>query len=173
MSAQGVPVAMIAALSRNRVIGVDNQMPWHLPEDLGHFKRLTWQKPIIMGRKTFESIGRPLPSRANIVLTRDPNFTADGVAICYDWPSALSAAQEYAHEHGAKEIMVIGGGQVYNEAMADADRLYLTEVRLTVEGYARFPLVDDGIWQEQERVSGNPGDGQPYYEFVTYVRQSR
>ncbi|WP_414500757.1 MULTISPECIES: dihydrofolate reductase [unclassified Zymobacter] len=173
MSEHDVPVAMIAALSRNRVIGADNKMPWHLPEDLGHFKRLTWQKPIIMGRNTFESIGRPLPSRHNIVLTRDPAFAAEGVVVCRDWPSALAAAQQYALEHGAEEVMVIGGGQVYAEAMPDADRLYLTEIRMTVEGDTRFPLLEDDVWQEQERVAGNPDEGQPYYDFVTYVRQSR
>lgn len=173
MSQHDVPVAMIAALSRNRVIGADNQMPWHLPEDLGHFKRLTWQKPIIMGRKTFESIGRPLPSRDNIVLTRDPDFTAEGVTVCGDWASALEAAQRYAYEHEVEEVMVIGGGQIYAQAMPDADRLYLTEIRMTVEGDTRFPLLDDDVWQEQERVAGNPDEGQPYYDFVTYVRQSR
>ena len=173
MSAQGVPVALIAALSRNRVIGIDNHMPWHLPEDLGHFKRLTWQKPIIMGRKTFESIGRPLPSRHNIVLTRDTGFAPEGVTVCHDWQSALAAAQEYASEHDASEVMVIGGGQVYAQAMPDADKLYLTEIRMTVEGDARFPLLDDAVWQEQERVAGSPDEGQPYYDFVTYVRQSR
>ena len=173
MSEQNAPVAMIAALSRNRVIGADNRMPWHLPEDLGHFKRLTWQKPIIMGRKTFDSLGRPLPSRANIVMTRNPAFAHNGVTVCCDWPSALAAARRYARELGAPEILVIGGGQVYAEAMSDADILYLTEISLTVEGDARFPLLDDRIWQEQARARGHPGEGQPYYDFVTYVRQSR
>ena len=173
MSQHDVPVAMIAALSRNHVIGIDNQMPWHLPEDLGHFKRLTWLKPIIMGRNTYEAIGRPLPSRHTIVMTHGVDFVPDGVTVCRDWASALAAGQAYAREHGTDEVMVVGGGQVYAKAMPDADILYLTEICMTVEGDTRFPLLDNDVWQEQQRVAGSPDAGQPHYDFVTYVRQSR
>ncbi len=172
MSQLRTPVAMIAARSRNGVIGVDNQMPWHLPEDLRFFKRKTQGKPLVMGRKTFDSIGRPLPGRLNIVVTRSETFHPSGVEVCHDLEDALALADQRAQESGAEEIMVIGGAQIYTQALSLAQRLYLTEIALELDGDACFPAVDAAAWQEVERVPGTPVDGQPDYAFVTYRRRT-
>ncbi|MFD2190721.1 dihydrofolate reductase [Pistricoccus aurantiacus] len=172
MSQLRTPVAMIAALSRNGVIGVDNQMPWHLPEDLRFFKHKTQGKPLVMGRKTFDSIGRPLPGRLNIVVTRSETFHPSGVEVCHDLEDALALADQRAQESGAEEIMVIGGAQIYTQALSLAQRLYLTEIALELDGDACFPAVDPAAWQEVERVPGTPADGQPDYAFVTYRRRT-
>lgn len=166
-----VPVAMIAALSRNRVIGVDNQLPWYLPEDLKFFKRMTQAKPLVMGRKTFASIGRALPGRLNIVVTRDRDFAPEGVRVCHDLASALRLADQQATIDAAEEIMVMGGAEIYRQAMPYASRLYLTEVDIEVKGDAHFPERDAADWQEMQRVAGKPAEGQPNYDFVSYVRR--
>ncbi len=166
-----VPVAMVAALSRNRVIGVNNQLPWYLPEDLKFFKRTTLGKPLVMGRKTFESIGRPLPGRLNIVITRDTAFQREGVRVCHDLPSALDLADQQAIIDGVEEIAVIGGGEIFTQAMPSASRLYLTEVEIDLAGDAYFPDVPSAQWQELQRVAGQPSDGQPPYAFVRYARR--
>ncbi|MBR9755351.1 dihydrofolate reductase [Cobetia sp. 4B] len=165
-----VPVAMIAAMSVNRVIGVDNQLPWYLPEDLKFFKHVTQGKPVIMGRKTFASIGRPLPNRLNIVVTRDSEFSHDGVRVCSDLAAALSMADHHAMIDGVDEIMVIGGGQIYAQALPVATRLYLTEVAVEIEGDAHFPALD-ASWQEAQRVPGESGEGLPAYDFVRFERR--
>ncbi|MGM0983658.1 MAG: dihydrofolate reductase [Pseudomonadota bacterium] len=167
-----IPVAMIAAMARNRVIGVDNQLPWYLPEDLKFFKRMTQAKPLVMGRKTYQSIGRALPGRLNIVVTRDPGFQAQGVRVCHDLASALKLADQQATIDGVEEIMVMGGAQIYAQALPYASRLYLTEVDVKVEGDARFPELDMTEWEEVQRVSGEPAEGQPTYHFVQYRRSS-
>ncbi|WP_158774546.1 dihydrofolate reductase [Cobetia sp. L2A1] len=164
-----VPVAMIAAMSVNRVIGVGNQLPWYLPEDLKFFKYVTQGKPIIMGRKTFASIGRPLPNRLNIIVTRDTDFAHDGVRVCHDLAAALNMADRHAMIEGVDEIMVIGGGQIYAQALPVATRLYLTEVAVEIEGDAHFPALD-AHWQEAQRVPGESGEGMPAYDFVRYER---
>ncbi|MGR2739648.1 dihydrofolate reductase [Billgrantia sp. Q4P2] len=166
-----VPVAMIAAVSRNGVIGVDNKLPWHLPEDLKFFKRMTQAKPLIMGRKTFASIGRPLPGRLNIVVTRDETFRHDGVRVCHDLESALFLADQQATIDAVEEIMVMGGGEIYAQALPHASRIYLTEVDVEVEGDTRFPELDASEWQEVQRVPGTPHPGQPNYNFVQYERR--
>jgi dihydrofolate reductase len=166
-----VPVAMIAALSRNRVIGVDNQLPWYLPEDLRFFKRMTQGKPLIMGRKTFASIGRPLPGRLNIVVTRNPDFHHDGVRVCHSLEAALALADQQATIDAAEEIMVMGGGELYAQALPFASRLYLTEVDIEVEGDARFPELDRREWDVVQRVAGESAPGQPAYAFVEYRRR--
>nr|WP_297461800.1 dihydrofolate reductase [uncultured Halomonas sp.] len=167
-----VPVAMIAALSRNRVIGVGNQLPWYLPEDLKFFKRITLGKPLVMGRKTFESIGRPLPGRLNIVVTRDASFVHDGVRVCHDLASALELADHQATIDGAEEIAVIGGGEIFTQAMPSATRLYLTEVDVDIDGDAYFPEIPGGQWQEVQRVAGEESGGErPTYAFVAYRRR--
>ncbi|MCE8020497.1 dihydrofolate reductase [Halomonas sp. MCCC 1A11036] len=167
-----VPVAMIAAVARNGVIGIDNKLPWHLPEDLKFFKRMTQAKPLIMGRKTFASIGRPLPGRLNIVVTRDESFQHDGVRVCHDLESALFLADQQATIDAAEEIMVMGGGEIYAQALPHASRIYLTEVEVEVEGDARFPELDQREWREVQRVSGSPKPGQPDYSFVEYRRRA-
>lgn len=166
-----IPVAMIAAMDRQRVIGVENQLPWYLPEDLKFFKRMTQAKPLVMGRKTFQSIGRPLPGRLNIVVTRDPEFHHDGVRVCHDLASALALADQQATIDGVDEIMVMGGAEIYAQALPFASRLYLTEVAIEVEGDARFPELDPAEWQELQRLPGSPNEGQPAYDFVEYRRR--
>ncbi|MGQ7245804.1 dihydrofolate reductase [Halomonas sp. V046] len=166
-----VPIAMIAAMSRNRVIGVDNKLPWYLPEDLKFFKHMTQAKPLVMGRKTFESIGRPLPNRLNIVVTRDRGFHHEGVRVCHDLNAALALADQQATIDAAEEIMVMGGAEIYAQVMAQASRLYLTEVDIELEGDAHFPDVDGDQWQETQSQPGSPTDGQPNYRFVRYERR--
>ncbi|WP_438766530.1 dihydrofolate reductase [Kushneria sp. TE3] len=164
-----VPVAMIAAMSRNRVIGVDGKLPWYLPEDLKFFKAVTLHKPLIMGRATFASIGKALPNRLNIVVTRDTSFEPSGVRVCHDLESALALADDQAMIEGVEEIMVIGGGEIYQQMLSCASRLYLTEIDVEVEGDTLFPELDE-TWQEMERVAGSPAEGQPGYDFVRYER---
>lgn len=159
-------ISIIAAMDRNRLIGNRNQLPWHLPADLAHFKRVTMGKPVIMGRKTFESIGRPLPGRTNIVLTGSADFRADGVLVA----SSLDQALEYAS--GADEAMVIGGGMIYRLVLPSADRLYLTLVDNAYEGDAWFPDFDPAEWriiasEAHAADDKNPSD----YRFVTYERK--
>ncbi|WP_104202156.1 dihydrofolate reductase [Billgrantia saliphila] len=166
-----VPVAMIAAVARNGVIGIDNKLPWYLPEDLKFFKRMTQAKPLVMGRKTFASIGRPLPGRLNIVITRDTGFHHEGVRVCHDLESALFLADQQATIDACDEIMVMGGGQIYAQALPHASRIYLTEVDVEVQGDARFPELDEREWEEVQRMPGSPAEGQPNYSFVEYRRR--
>jgi len=131
-------ISLIVAVSRNGVIGRDNQLPWHLPEDLKYFKSVTMGKPILMGRKTYDSIGRPLPGRTNIVITRDPDWRADGVEVAGSLQGAMTLAEQACASAGAEEIMVIGGEQIYRMTLPVADRLYLTQVDAEVEGHCRW-----------------------------------
>ena len=121
-------IALIVAMARNRVIGRNNRLPWYLPEELQYFKQATLGKSIIMGRRTHESIGRPLPGRSNIVVTRDTGWSADGVAVVHSLEEAFEQAERQALIDGVEECVVIGGAQLYAEALPLADRLYLTEV---------------------------------------------
>lgn len=141
-------IAMIVAMARNRVIGRDGALPWHLPEDLRHFKELTLGKPIIMGRLTWESIGRPLPGRANIVVSRVPDFEAPGAEVVPSLEAALARAGEIAGPDG--EIMVIGGAQIYRAALPLAERIYLTRIEVDAEGDAMFPELDPSCWHVVE-----------------------
>lgn len=166
------PIAMIAAMSQNRVIGVDGDLPWHLPDDLRFFKRMTRGKPVIMGRRTFDSIGRALPERLNIVVTRDAELAPPGVVVCHSLERALALADDRAVEDGAEEIMVMGGGEIYAQAMPCARRLYITEVDTRVQGDAVFPEIDSAQWDETGCEAGTRAQGQPAYEFVVYQRRS-
>lgn len=149
-------LSLIVAMTKNRVIGKDNQMPWHLPADLAWFRQNTTGKPVIMGRKTFESIGRPLPKRTNIVLSRQP-FEYDGVI----WKDSLESAVDFVRD--SEEIMLIGGGQLFNEYLSQADRLYLTEIQTELDGDTFFPSINWDEWHiefEQYR----PADAQNPYD---------
>ena len=149
-------LSLIVAITKNRVIGKDNQMPWHLPADLAWFRQNTTGKPVIMGRKTFESIGRPLPKRTNIVLSRQP-FEYDGVM----WKDSLESAVDFVRD--SEEIMLIGGGQLFNEYLSQADRLYLTEIQTELDGDTFFPSINWDEWHiefEQYR----PADEQNPYD---------
>jgi dihydrofolate reductase len=164
-------LTMIWAMSRNRTIGRNNALPWHLPEDMKYFKRVTMGKPIIMGRKTWESIGRPLPGRSNIVITRDSSYTAEGVKIVRTLEEAISLAQSIALIDGAEEAVVIGGAQIYALALPLADRLYMTQVHAEVEGDAFFPQFDLTQWNELGREDFSAAGPNPYdYSFVVLDR---
>ncbi|WP_372588601.1 type 3 dihydrofolate reductase [Pseudoalteromonas xiamenensis] len=156
-------ISMIAAMANNRVIGLDNQMPWHLPADLAHFKRVTMSKPVIMGRKTFESIGRPLPGRQNIVITRDENYCALGIDVVTSPAAAIELVKE------AEEVMIIGGGHIYQTFLPSAQKLYLTFIDLDVEGDTQFPDYESvAKWQQVCTENYQSDDKNPYnYQFVT------
>ncbi len=155
-------ISMIAALSTNGVIGRDNKLPWHLPEDLKYFKKVTMGKSLLMGRKTYESIGRPLPGRTNIVLSRQQQFAAPGVIIVHSTEQALAEAGRT----GATELMVIGGEDVYRTMLPLARRLYLTRVDLKVEGDAFFPPLEPGQWLEVSRHDVAANGDTCAYSFV-------
>jgi dihydrofolate reductase len=135
-------VSLIAAMGRNHVIGTDSGLPWHLPRDLRRFRKLTFGKPVVLGRKTLEHIGRPLPDRSNVVLTRQRDFAADGVRVAHSFAEALELARQEAGRLGADEAVVIGGGEVYRAFLSVADRLYLTVVAGEFEGTATFPVAE-------------------------------
>jgi len=141
-----VKVAMIAAIGRNGVIGAGNSIPWRLPSDFAFFKRTTMGKPIIMGRKTFESIGKPLPGRTNIVVTRQKGYQPDGVLVIDSLAAALGHARSMAEADGVDEVFIGGGGELYREAMPLAERLYITEVDLEPQGDTVFPAIDHAHW---------------------------
>ncbi len=157
-------ISIIVALAKNLVIGKDNQIPWHIPADLQYFKKITLGKPMIMGRKNYESIGRPLPGRKNIILTRDKNFSAEGCTIVHSKGEAIAATD------GAAEIMIIGGGAIYQMFMNDADMLYLTEINSDVDGDVFFPAYNKELWKEVSRETGEENMDWNY-DYVVYARK--
>ena len=158
-------ISLIAALARDNVIGRHNLMPWHMPADLRHFKSVTLGKPVVMGRRTFESIGRPLPGRRNLVISRNVDWQADGVEVVSSLEQALALLA------GSDEVMIIGGGQLYAEALPLAHRLYLTHIELAVEGDTHFPDYTCFSWREIETESHCADEHNPYdYRFVTLER---
>ena len=159
-------ISLIVAVSRNGAIGLNNQLPWYLPEDLKYFKSVTMGKPLIMGRKTFDSIGRPLPGRANIVLTRDPQWTSDGVEVVQSVEQALVAGEIACEAADVDEIMVIGGEQIYRMTIDLADRIYLTQVDADVEGDAFFPDIDLNDWSQTRVKLPEIIDKHPYQFLV-------
>ncbi|MGL6335185.1 type 3 dihydrofolate reductase [Aeromonas jandaei] len=161
-------ISMIAAMAHDRVIGKDNQMPWHMPADLAHFKRVTLGKSVLMGRKTFESIGRPLPGRRNLVISRNPDYQADGIEVV----GSVEAALALLADNEVAEVMVIGGGHLYAELLPKADCLYLTRIELMVEGDTRFPAFEDEQWQCVEREVHQADEKNPHpYRFETWLRK--
>ena len=168
---QSVAIAMIVARAENGVIGRAGKLPWHISADLQHIKKLTVGKPVVMGRKTFESIGRPLPRRTNIVVTRNRDWLAEGVLRAENLLSALALAYDDAQGSGADEVMIIGGAEIYRQALAHAARIYLTEVHDSFAGDAVFDLDLSG-WREVSRVH-HKGDeaANPDYSFVGLVRR--
>lgn len=167
-----VPLALIVAVAENGVIGRDGGLPWHLSSDLKRFRALTWGKPLIMGRRTFESIGKPLPGRVSVVLSADPAFTVpEGVVKVPNLPAALAAAGDVAHGLGADEAMVIGGRRVFADTLPLARMLHLTEVDLRPEGDVYFPPFDRSGWRELEREG--PLQGPKDDAAFTYVTLER
>jgi dihydrofolate reductase len=158
-------VSVIAALAKNRVIGIENRLPWRLPEDLAHFKALTLHHPVLMGRKTFESLGRPLPHRTNVVITRNVDYHPEGCLVADSIPAAIALCQD------ADEIFFIGGAELYAQAIPLADRLYLTEVDVDAAGDAWFPDYDRNAFSEASRArhTGDKGDALRF-DFVVYER---
>lgn len=164
-------LSMIAALGSNRVIGINGEMPWHIPADLQYFKAQTIGKPVVMGRKTYQAIGRPLPGRPNIIVTTDAEFLAAGTTVVTNLNEALTVAEAIAVEIGAEEVMVLGGGQIYEQMLSKADRLYLTEIDLAPAGDAFFPdLHAVGEWKELSRKHHPADADHPAFDFVIYER---
>ncbi|MDG9670722.1 dihydrofolate reductase [Hahella sp. CR1] len=160
-------LSIVVARAENGAIGVENTLPWRLSNDLQYFKRVTMGKPIIMGRKTFDSIGRPLPGRTNIVVTRNKDWRHDGVSVAHSLEEAVSLAEREPVE----EVMLIGGAELYRQGLAAAQRVYLTEVKTSVQGDAFFPELDPADWRETSRES-HPADEKNQYphDFVVFER---
>ena len=166
----GPEVVVIAATARGGALGLDGRMPWHLPADLRHFKAATLGRPVIMGRRTFDSLGRPLPGRVNIVVTRTPDARIEGALTAPSLDAALRLAGETARRDGAAEIAVAGGGEIYRQALPLADRVLLTEIDLETAADTWFPPLDPAEWRETAREP-HPAEGtRPAYAFVTYER---
>jgi dihydrofolate reductase len=165
-------IVLIAAVAENGVIGAGGAMPWRLKSDMARFKALTSGKPVVMGRKTFASIGRPLPGRTNIVVTRDLGFLAGGVVVTHSLDDALAIATGDALRRFATEIAIIGGAEIYAQWMDRADRLEITEVHARPEGDTRFAAIDLTSWEEVARVRkpAGPGDSADF-SYVTYRRR--
>ena len=165
-------IVLVAAIGDNSVIGRDGQLPWRLKSDLQHFRKVTMNRPMIMGRKTLESIGKPLPGRTNIVLTRDLALVAPGAVLATSLDAALSFARADAAKRGVDEIMVIGGSDIFAATMPMADRLEITHVHASPEGDVLFPPIDPEVWQEtsrEEHFAGPADDAN--FTLVTYVRR--
>jgi len=165
-------IVLVAAVGENLVIGRDGQLPWRLKSDLQHFKKVTLNRPVVMGRKTHESIGKLLPGRTNIVLSRDLTLVAQGAVLATSLDAALSFARADAAKHGVDEIMVIGGSDIFNATMPMADRLEITHVHAAPEGDAVFPPIDPEVWQEVRREEHYAGpDDDANFTLATYVRR--
>lgn len=160
-------IALIAAMDANRLIGRNNQLPWRLPADLKHFRQMTFGKPVIMGRSTFESIGVPLEGRQNIILTRDKTFRAEGCHVVHSLAASLEMAAS------APEVMIMGGSQIYAQFLPMADRLYVTRIEGRVfEGDAWFPLIDQQMWRVIDQQSHGADEKNAYpYTFLIYQRR--
>lgn len=159
-------ISMIAAMAEGRVIGEGGSMPWHLPADLQHFKKITSGHPILMGRKTFDSIGRPLPKRRNIVLTRDKSFSAEGVEVIHDFSSVTSLMKE------EEEFFVIGGATIYEQLLPKAERLYITDIHHSFNGDTFFPAIDRKNWVAISEEKGIVDEKNQYpHTFLVYERK--
>ncbi|WP_246941861.1 dihydrofolate reductase [Bacillus pinisoli] len=160
-------ISYIVAMDDNQVIGKNNELPWHLPADLAYFKKVTMGKPIIMGRKTHESIGRALPGRENIIVTRNANYHSEGCKVVHQLDDLKSLAEE-ANE----ELFVIGGAELFKELLPMTDRLYITHIHHSFEGDTYFPTIDWNEWKVVDKETGIKDEKNPYdYEFVVYERK--
>lgn len=151
-------VSFVVAVAENGIIGNDNELPWRLPSDLKRFRKITMGKPIIMGRNTFQSIGKPLDGRANIILSRNKDFSHTGIFVVQEVAAALDLGMREAEKAGCSEIMIIGGAQIYSEFMPHATRIYYTKVHSRPDGDASFPSLDLKIWKEVEREFVKAGE---------------
>lgn len=160
-------ISLLVAMDNNRLIGKDNDLPWHLPADLAYFKRVTMGHSIVMGRKTFDSIGRPLPGRENIIITRNTEFKAEGCKVIHSIEEVLELNQK------DKELFIIGGAEIFKEVLPHADRLYITEIDDVFEGDTFFPAFHLNEWQKTTSEEGPRDEKNPYdYNFVVYERTS-
>ena len=165
-------IVLIAAVAENGVIGAGGAMPWRLKSDMARFKALTSGKPVVMGRKTFASIGRPLPGRTNIVVTRDQGFRAAGAVVTHSFADAMAIASGDALRRFATEIAVIGGAEIYAQWMGLADCLEITEVHARPDGDTRFATIDPAVWEEVARVRNPAGPGDSAdFSYVTFRRR--
>jgi dihydrofolate reductase len=164
-------IIIVAAVAENGVIGRGNALPWRLKSDMAHFRTVTMGKPVALGRKTFQSIGKPLAGRTTIVISRDENFDAPGIVVAPNFDAALATARGDALRRKASAIIVAGGADIYVQALPLATRLVITEVRKRVDGDARFPAIDAKLWRETARSAQKPGpDDEAEFAFVTYQR---
>lgn len=160
--------SFVVAASQNNVIGKDNQLPWSLPNDLKFFKNTTWAMPVIMGRKTYESTGRPLPGRTNIVITHREDWKADGVMVVHSMEEALKAAAAT----DAKEAFIIGGGEIFKDNISQVDKIYITRVHAKIEGDAYFPEIDPTVWKIISNLDFPVDDRHKYaYSFQLWQRK--
>jgi dihydrofolate reductase len=168
-----IPLCLIVALAKNHVIGRNNQLPWHLPADLKHFKAKTLGKPIIMGRKTWDSLGRPLPGRLNLVVSRQAELKLDGAEVFHTLEAAVRRADEHAQEKGIDEIMLIGGAQLYEQALPFVKRMYLTWVGLSPnDGDAWFPQFEHSEWVPLDLAEHRAEGELPSYDFEVLERRA-
>ncbi|HXQ83124.1 MAG TPA: dihydrofolate reductase [Xanthobacteraceae bacterium] len=164
-------IVLLAAVAENGVIGRGNALPWRLKSDMQHFRALTMGKPVVIGRKTYLSIGKPLAGRTTIVLSRDRAFAAPGIVVAPNFDAALAAARGDALRRNTNTIVVAGGADIYAQALPLAARLAITEVHKTVDGDARFPAIDPDVWREIAREERKPGaEDEIPFAFVTYER---
>ncbi|BAP15257.1 MULTISPECIES: dihydrofolate reductase [Alcanivorax] len=167
-----IRLSMMVAKATNNVIGRNNKLPWYLPNDLKYFKQVTFGKPVIMGRKTWESLKGPLPGRTNIVITRQPAYQAEGAKVVATVDDAITMAENVAFIEGQEEAVIMGGAEIYALALAQTQRLYLTEVHAEVDGDTFFPEYDKGEWEEIAREDFPAEGPNPYdYSFVVYERK--
>jgi dihydrofolate reductase len=166
-------IIIVAAVAENGVIGRGNALPWRLKSDMAHFRSLTMGKPVVLGRKTFQSIGKPLPGRTTIVISRDDNFSAPGIVVAASFETALATARGDALRRNAGAIVVAGGAEIYAQALPCATRLVITEVHKRADGDTRFPAIDSKIWRETTRSQHKPGaQDDAAFAVVTYERTS-
>jgi dihydrofolate reductase len=157
-------ISIIAAVADNNVIGGNNKLLWRLPADLKRFKQLTLGHPVIMGRKTFESIGKPLPGRENVVITRNPDFKAEGITI-------VRSLDEVLKKFSGQDVFIIGGAEIYAQSMSLADKIFLTRIYQLFEGDSFFPAIDERIWKVKREEMHEPDEKNPYrYAFIDYER---
>jgi len=168
---QAIAVVLVAAVGENGMIGRGNGLPWRLRSDLRHFRALTWGKPVVMGRKTFHSIGNPLKGRTTIVVSRDRHFCAPGILVAPGLEAALTTARGEALRRGVEAIVIAGGAEIYAQAMAVADQLAITHIHASPDGDTRFPEIDAATWREVERIPRLAGpEDEAAFDWVSYRR---
>ena len=172
MTEKKVSIEFAVAVAKNGVIGKDGGLPWRIPGDLKQFRKLTMGKPVLMGRKTFQSIGKPLDGRDNVVITRDKSFSHEGVHVASSVEEGLNVARDLARERGADAVMVIGGADIYRQMLDAADVIHISEIDLEPQGDAFFPPLDPAIWRETSRVLFERGErDDAAFTAITYERR--